>query len=89
VDQADDASVASRGARCAAVLASAQMDPIPFDRSWAAASWQGARDNARRIGESMTLEEKLAWLESAEALAEELRAAEADASQRRDGDTGA
>jgi hypothetical protein len=60
------------------------MDPVPLDRSWAAASWQGARDNARRIGESMTLEEKLAWLESAEALAEELRADKADPGQSRD-----
>jgi hypothetical protein len=62
------------------------MDPVPFDRSWAAAGWQGARDNVRRIGESMTLEEKLAWLESAEALTEELRADKADAGQSRDSD---
>ena len=60
------------------------MDPIPFDRSWAAASWQGARDNVRRLGESMTLEEKLAWLESAEALADELRADKADPGQGQD-----
>jgi hypothetical protein len=59
------------------------MDAIPFDRSWAAASWQGARDNARRLGESMTLEEKVAWLESAEALALELRAGKADRGQSR------
>ncbi len=35
-------------------------------------SWQGARDNTRRIGESMTLEEKLEWLEATRMLAEEM-----------------
>jgi hypothetical protein len=60
------------------------MDPVPFDRSWTAAGWQGARDNTRRIGESMTLEEKLAWLESAEALAEEMRSGKADSGQRQE-----
>jgi hypothetical protein len=45
------------------------MKSPPLDRSWAAASWQGARDNTRRLGESLTLAEKLAWLEEAEQLA--------------------
>ncbi len=44
-----------------------------FDRSWAGATWQGARDNARRAAASMTLADKLAWLESAEQLALSLR----------------
>jgi hypothetical protein len=56
---------------------------VPFDRSWAASSWQGARDNTRRIGESMTLEEKLEWLESAETLAEELSRGRLGADQDR------
>ncbi len=48
------------------------MGSVPLDRSWTAASWQGARDDTRRIGESMTLEEKLEWLEATQMLAEEL-----------------
>ncbi len=60
------------------------MGSAPLDRSWASATWQGARDNALRLGESMTLEEKLAWLESAEALAEELRAGKGDSGESQD-----
>ena len=59
------------------------MKHVPFDRSWAASSWQGARDNTRRLGESMTLEEKLEWLESAETLADELSRGNLGAEQDR------
>jgi hypothetical protein len=45
------------------------MKGVPIDRSWAGASWRGARDNTRRLGESMTLDERLEWLESASQLA--------------------
>ncbi len=45
------------------------MKAPPRDRTWAGASWQGTRDNTRRLGESLTLAEKVAWLEEAEQLA--------------------
>lgn len=39
---------------------------------WERATWEGARNAVLREGASMTLREKLAWLESAHVMAERL-----------------
>jgi hypothetical protein len=48
------------------------MGSMPSDEGWARATWEGARDAVVREGTRMTLREKLAWLESAHRLAEQI-----------------
>jgi len=42
------------------------------EETWARATWEGARDAIVHEGARMTLREKLAWLESAHRLAEQI-----------------